>query len=110
MTKIDTGSGLIFEVKRPYEAKSYTVYFDKILPSGVTLSTVTSVVAVASGNVAVVDALTVTDKAVSGTKVSMKLAGGTDGEDYEVTIKCTDSNGGIVGDDVMIKVRKAGLK
>lgn len=110
MKKIDVTTGLVYEVMRPYENKSYTVHFDKILPDGVTLASVISVAIAASGNVAEITPLSSAAEAASGTKVSMKLSGGTDGEDYEITVKCTDSNGDTVGDDVMIKVRKAGLK
>ncbi len=109
-TKIDTNTGLVYEVKRPVEDKTYTVNFARVLPAGVTLASVDSVVITPLGLVTETSPLQSQSNSVSGTKVSANLAAGTDDEDYEIEITATDSNGDIVSDDVLIKVRKAGLK
>jgi len=109
VTRVDTDSQLVYAVKRPAEDKTYTIDFKNVLPSGVTLASVSAPVVTAAGLVTEDDALTADDEAVSGTKVSVKIGGGTDDENYEVTLTCVDSNGDTVSDDVMIKVRKAGL-
>jgi len=110
VTKIDKITGLVYEVKRPVETRKYTVDFTKVVASGVTISTVQSIGVAKLNNVTEVTALTADSITVSGTKVSFDVTGGTDGEDYEVTINCTDTSGDILSDDVMIKVRKAGVK
>lgn len=110
VTKIDQITGLVYEVKRPAETRKYTVDFTKVVASGVTISTVQSVGIAKLDNVIEIAELTAGSITISGTKVSFDVTGGTDGEDYEVTINCTDTSGDILSDDVMIKVRKAGGK
>lgn len=109
-TTLDPASGLVYAIKRPVEARVYTVDLIKILPAGVTISAVDSISIAAAGNVEDTDTLTYAGTAILNTKVSMTLSAGSDGEDYEVTLTCMASNGDLVSDDVMIKVRKAGLK
>jgi hypothetical protein len=106
--KIDKDSGLLYEVKRPAENKTYSIDFKNIIPSGETITSVDSVVATAVGLVAETSALAVGTTGSSSTTVNVKLSAGTDGENYEVAITVTDANGDVHADDVMIKVRKAG--
>ena len=106
--KIDKTSGLLFEVKRPTENKTYSINFKNIIPSGQTISSVDSVVATATGLVTETLALAVGTTSFTSTTVNAKLSAGTDGENYEVAVTVTDTNGDIHADDVMIKVRKAG--
>jgi len=106
--KIDKNSGLLYEVKRPAESKTYSINFKNIIPAGQTIASVGSVVATASGLVTEAAALAVGTVGSSGTTVNVKLSAGTDGEDYEIAITVTDTAGDIHADDVMIKVRKAG--
>lgn len=108
VTRIDADSNLVYAVKRPTEDKTYTIDFKNVLPSDVTLASVSTPGVVASGLATETAPLAVSDQAVSGSKVSIKIADGTDEENYEVTLTCVDSNGDTVSDDVMIKVRKAG--
>lgn len=109
-TKIDVATGLVYEVKRPAETRKYTVDFSKVVVAGATILSVQSVDVTALGYVASVDPLTAGTISISDAKVSFNVAGGTDGDDYEITVNCTDSSGDILSDDVMIKVRKAGVK
>lgn len=109
-TALDSVSGLVYAVKRPIESRVYTVDLIKILPADVTITSVDSISITAAGNVDDTDTLTYANTAILNTKVSMTLSAGTDGEDYEVTLTCIASNGDLISDDVMIKVRKAGLK
>lgn len=106
--KIDKDSGLLYEVKRPAENKTYSINFKNIIPSGETITSVDSVVATAVGLVAETSALAVGTTGFTGTTVNAKLSAGTDGENYEVAITVTDTSGDVHADDVMIKVRKAG--
>lgn len=108
-SNIDANSGLIYQVKRPEESRKYGVDFARVLPAGGGLAAIELLSAAGIGLVDEVDPLVVAALNVSGTVANINVSGGTDNEDYEVTIKCTDSGGDIVSDDVMIKVRKAGL-
>lgn len=83
--------------------------FRKIIAEGKTVASVTDITAQPVGLVDEAEALTVVSTVVSGLLVGFKASGGSDREDYEVTITVTDSGGDLVSDDVMIKVRKAGL-
>lgn len=109
-TNIDPTTGLVYQVKRPIEDKKYTINFDKILPSGVTVASVQSIAASPVGLAVEVEPLVVSVVSVSGTKIIFSASGGTDEEDYEVKVVGTDSTGDTVSDDVMMKVRKAGVK
>lgn len=108
-SNFDAATGLVFQVKRPAEERTFVVDFSKVLGAGRTLASITDVSAAARGLVSESGALSVAAGSVNVTKVSFKAEDGTDGEDYEVTLVCTDNTGDIVSDDVMIKVRKAGL-
>ena len=109
MTKnIDKDSGLLYQVKRPSENKTYSVDFKDVIPSGQTIASIGSVTASAIGLVTETAALVVGAMSSTNTTVNVKLSAGTDGENYEVSIEVTDTNGDIHADDIMIKVRKAG--
>jgi hypothetical protein len=108
MANIDSTSGLLYEVKRPVENKVYTVDFREIIKYGRTISSIDSVASQATGNVVEVSPLAIGATSISDRSVSAKLSSGTDGENYEVTVTVTDSEGCVHSDDVMIKVRKAG--
>lgn len=105
---IDKTSGLLYQVKRPAENKTYSIDFKDVIPDGQVIASVDSVAAAAVGNVTETVAFSVGSNTFAGTKVNVKLSGGTDGEDYEVSVTVTDDVGDIHADDVMIKVRKAG--
>ena len=107
-SNIDANTGLIYQVKRPEESRKYGVDFSRVLPVGSSLATIETVSAAAIGLVDEVTPLDVAALNVSGSVANINVSNGTDDEDYEITIKCTDSGGDIVSDDVMIKVRKAG--
>lgn len=99
-TNIDKTSGLPYQIKRPApETRVYSVNFKNLL---LTIASVTSVVPSDSS-------LTISNIAFTGTVVSFQAANGTDGKDYEITITVVDGLGNIISDDVMLKVRKAGL-
>ncbi len=102
MANIDPATGLLFEVKRPGETRNYTIDFINLLPISTLVNSIISMTAMPAG-------LTIQNQAFSGTKVSMDLSSGTEGIDYEITLKIDDTAGNIIEDDVMIKVRKAGL-
>jgi glucan biosynthesis protein len=107
---IDSESGLLYQVKRPTETRKFSVDFKKLLETGVTIASVQSVSAVAAEKVTEIAALTTTNPASSGTKATFDVSGGTDGENYEITINATDSSGDVLSEDVLIMVRKAGSK
>jgi len=109
-SKIDKKTNLLFEEKRVSETKRYSFDFVNLVESGDTIASVQSVTHQAAGNVAEVLALSANSPLATGTKVTAILGGGTHGEDYEITIKCTDSAGNTHEDDVLIKVRNAGNK
>lgn len=98
----DDATGLYYIVKRPAESGDYSMDFRRTLKTGVTIASVVSVSASPAG-------ITVGSGAASGTSIVFSLSGGTDGADYEITGRCIDSTGHTHEDDILIKVRRAGL-
>lgn len=107
-SNIDDKSGLVFQVKRPVEERTFVVDFRKVIAEGKTIASISDITAAAAGLIEEAAAMIVTQTSVSGLQVGFKASGGSHGEDYEVTVKVTDSGGDVVSDDVMIKVRRAG--
>lgn len=107
-SNFDSLSGLIYEVKRPVEERTFLVDFSRVIAAGKTIESVDDVASSTVGLVEGSQAMTVVAGSITGLKVAFKASGGTDEEDYEVTILLTDSDGDVVSDDVMVKVRKAG--
>ena len=102
MACIDPATALLYQIKRPGETRNYSIDFVKLIADGGSIASLTSITALPAG-------LTISNTAFSGTQASADISGGTDGVDYEVTAIVVDSQGNILEDDVMIKVRKAGL-
>lgn len=106
-TLIDRLTGLLYQVKRPgSETRKYSVNFSKLLAS---IGSVTSVIPQARGLVTETTALTISEITSTGTMLYFRASGGTDNEDYEVQMTVVDASGNTIVEDIMLKVRKAGL-
>jgi hypothetical protein len=95
--------------KQPGESRLYNFDFTALIVAGTTLDNahVPTVTAVAVGNVANSSPLSVSQKAVLSPMVQVRLADGSDGEDYRVSVLTTDLLGNILEMDGIIKVRDA---
>lgn len=109
MNAIEKTTGLLYSIKRPApEIRLYSVDFKKLTNNSV-ISAITSITIAKRNLVTEITPLTVSNQIISNTIVLFNLAGGTDGEDYEITITVEISPTNIVSEDILIKVRKAGL-
>jgi len=108
MNNIEPGTNLLFAIIRPVEIRTISVDFKKF-GAGTLVSIVSPVPVTARGNVPAVTPLTVTSVTILGTVVTFKEQGGDDGEDYEITLTVTDNTNQTFSDDIVLKVRKAGL-
>lgn len=92
MGRLDTATG--------YEALEKTVYADRLFAfdfapqlGGNSVAGILSVVAVNQDKISGSSDLTVGSPAISGSEVQAQLSDGTDGEDYVLEGRCTDSSG-----------------
>ena len=109
MADIDKTSGLFYQIKRPApEVRKYSVSFSKLL-GAVNIASLTSVVATKQGLVGETSPLVISNQSFLSQTVYFSASGGTDGENYEITITIVDLNGDTIVDDVLLKVRKAGI-
>lgn len=107
LLNIEKTTGLLYQIKRPSpEYRKYSADFRKLAS---VISSVVSITPNKRGLVTEVLNLTVANITFVGTIVYFDLANGTDCEDYEVTIVITDTTGNTISEDILIKVRKAGL-
>jgi len=89
--------------KQPAEVLTYDAPFGGI-PAGAAIATISSIVILPRGKVAETVALTYSNQQFSGTTAQFTLSGGTDGEEYLITITVTDSVGESHEGDVEIRV------
>lgn len=90
--EIDSRTG--YPVLRKTEYMSRTFGFDfAALLDGNTITSVNSVTATKQDLITGSSALTVGSGSASGTKVTTRLSAGTDGEDYLMDCRITDSGG-----------------
>lgn len=93
--------------KEPYESRLYDFDFSAKLLNGAVISSVDSITATAMGNVAGAVALTVSNITFTTTRVQVRLAGGTDGEDYHIDCRVIDSpNGNKLEANGILRVRE----
>lgn len=90
--RLDPRTGLPLLQKTVYQNRVYAFEFGPFLGSN-TISSINSVTATARGLVTEVAAMTVGATAIDGTLGTVRLSVGTDGEDYLVQMKITDSGG-----------------
>lgn len=93
--------------KQPDEMRILEIDCADALPTAVTISSVSVAVYDSDGND--VTTTLVDTSSVDGTDgVLVTVKAGTDGENYDMKIKITLSNGEIVEDDLKIKVKERG--
>lgn len=84
---------ITLDPKQPAEKLDYVIDFAKVLPSGVTLSTIVSYDAFEVDDTAVTGYVgTSPAPAISGTKVTIWMIGGADEKDYKVRLIVDDSD------------------
>lgn len=89
--------------KQPSEKIVYDAPFGT-MPSGAAITSIDSITLLARGKVAEGAALAYSNQQFSGTIVQLTLSSGTDGEEYLITIKVTDSLGEIHEHEVEMRV------
>lgn len=97
---------LVSLTKQPGELLLYDMDFRKVMPAGVTLSGVSGVTQENQGIVSGSASLAVGSASASGTVAQVWLSGGTDLEDYKITITVTNSRGETVEGDGTLQVRE----
>lgn len=92
MMYIDSATGLQVLEKQPVESRRF--YFDLAnLLEGTRVDTVVSVVATNMGQVDGSSDVTISEIAASPEGASFRIAGGTDGEHYKITVNFTTARG-----------------
>ncbi len=102
---IDAKTGLPYLTKQPSEDRLYEMDFSALLAAGETLSSVSSITQAARGNVQGAASLVIGSGAASGAKVQFRISGGTDGEDYKITVVATTSQGNTLEGEGWLYVR-----
>lgn len=90
MAKRDSRTGYPVLQKTAYMDRLFSFDFAPLL-EGNTIASVNSVTATEQGLITGASALTVGATAISGTKATVRLSAGEDGEDYLIDCKITDS-------------------
>lgn len=96
---------LVELTKQPAEELLFDMNFRKAMPIGVTISSVDDVAQENQGNVSGSSSVTIGSTAFSGTLAQVWISGGTDLEDYKITITITNSRGETVEGDGTLQVR-----
>lgn len=103
----DKTTGLLYLIKRPSpETRKYSVECKKLVA---TISAIISIAVQPRGLVTEITALTTSEHSSTGTILYFRASGGTEGEDYELKLTFTDGSGNTIVDDIMLKVRIAGV-
>jgi len=79
--------------------------FSALLAAGETLSSVSSISQAARGNVQGAASLNIGAGSTSGSKVQFRISGGTNGEDYKITVVVTTSQGNTLEGEGWLYVR-----
>lgn len=93
--------------KQPSEDRLFDMDFSSILKSDETITSVISVTQENQGNVTGSSDLTLVANSYSGAVVQVNISGGTDLEDYKVTIKISTSVNSVIEGEGMMRVRDA---
>lgn len=101
--EIDTATGLAVFRKRPGEEVRLRLDCCNFLLPGSTVASVESVTVAPSGGLAA------SSPEASGRFALITVTGGSDGTDYEATVKFTDSDGNRRETDFLVRVRRSGL-
>lgn len=93
--------------KRPAETRTLDVEFAAVLLAGRTLAGGAAATAAKQARVTPSDDVALSNLVLSGTRFQLKVAGGTDEEDYLLDLRATDSGGDAVQDFVLVQCRDA---
>lgn len=87
-------------IKQPNESRLYSMDFSANLASGETISSITSVTPEPTGP-------TISSEAVSsdGKSANFRIAGGTDGESYKITVIVVTSSSNTLEDEGILLVK-----
>lgn len=98
--------GLPIRTKQPSETLLFDMDFQRDIRAGESLSAIVDVTIQNQGRVTGSADITPGTTAVGGTRAQVYIPGGTDLEDYKVTIVCTTSDGETVEGDGLLEVRE----
>lgn len=92
--------------KQPWEKRILEIDCTNALPTGVTISSI-DIEAYDDSEVDVTSTI-IDTSSIDSNNVLVTVKAGTDGENYDLKVKITLSNGEQVEDDIKIKVREKG--
>lgn len=100
----DERAGRHYLLKQPQDSRLYAMDFAALLGSD-TIASVQSVTSEAEGRVGGASALTLGAASVNGSKVEVRIDGGTHGENYKLTIVVQTAGGDTLEGDGWLYVR-----
>lgn len=106
MPYTDPETDLFVLTKQPWEELRYDMDFSGQMRDGDDLSSVSTVVVTNMGEVVGSDDVTASGETVSGDIAQVKLSGGTDLENYKITIRAITTDGDKIEGDGMLYVRE----
>ena len=101
---IDPATGLRVLYKQPSETRVFHMNFANLLGSA-EIAGVDSVTVVARGNLGAYAPVSVDSTTYDQSRVAFTLSGGTDGEDYKVTVRVASTDGMILEGEGFLYVR-----
>lgn len=102
---LDPDNGLDVEIKQPWEYFPLDMQLASRIRTGDEISLVDEVIIENQGKVTGSIDIALGQKSYSGTIAQVEVSGGTDGENYKITYRCTTLAGDRVEADGMIWVR-----
>lgn len=106
MSYTDPDTDLFVLTKQPWEELRYDMDFSGQMRDGDDLSSVSAVVITNMGQVVGSGDVTSSGEVVSGDIAQVKLSGGTDLENYKITIRAITTDGDKIEGDGMLYVRE----
>ena len=100
----DERAGRHYLLKQPQDSRLYAMDFAALLGSD-TIASVQSITAEAEGRVGGAASLTVGAPTVNGTKVEVRIDGGSHGENYKITVVIQTTGGDTLEGDGWLYVR-----
>jgi hypothetical protein len=102
---VDPDTGLDALVKQPAESRIYSMDFANIL-NGSDILSIAGIAAVGLNATASSNPVTLSQQRVNGTLVSVRIAGGSHGGNYRLTVTVNDSNSSVLNGDGILYVRE----
>ena len=106
MPYTDPDTDLFVLTKQPWDELRYDMDFSGQMRDGDDLASVSAVVVTNMGKAAGSSDVTATDEVVSGDIAQVTLSGGTDLENYKITVRAITTDGYKIEGDGMLYVRE----